>query len=74
MAEASSGEKKSSWMDSKWSPVTRLSDEKYESILEEKLLSIEADIAIIDESLVALKAQKVAEEAAKQPSSQGDRS
>lgn len=53
--------------------MTKLSDEQYETMLEEKLLRLEADIAIIDENLAALKAQKAAE-VAEQPSSPTARS
>ncbi|ROW12620.1 hypothetical protein VMCG_00686 [Cytospora schulzeri] len=63
-ASEGSSEKKSSWLDRKWSPMTRLSDEQYENILEEKVLRLEAEIAIIDEDLTALKAQKEAQKAA----------
>lgn len=44
-----------SWLDSKWSPVTRLSDEDYEKALQGKLLRIEADIALIDDDIQALR-------------------
>lgn len=47
---------KTSWLDSKWSPITRLSDEDYEKTLQEKLLRIEADIALIDDDIQALRA------------------
>lgn len=60
----SPGEKKTSWLDRKWSPMTRLSDEEYESILEEKLLKLDAEIAITDEHLTALRAQKEAQKVA----------
>ncbi|KAI1501296.1 hypothetical protein F5X99DRAFT_208468 [Biscogniauxia marginata] len=46
----------SSWLDSKWSPMKRLSDKEYEEKLEEKLLRLDAEIAIIDESIELLKA------------------
>ncbi|KAK4106343.1 hypothetical protein N658DRAFT_512207 [Parathielavia hyrcaniae] len=36
---------------SKWSPITPLSDKDYEKILEEKLLRVEADIALIDDRI-----------------------
>ncbi|KAL2017875.1 hypothetical protein VTK56DRAFT_1579 [Thermocarpiscus australiensis] len=40
---------------SKWSPVTRLSDQDYEKILEEKLLRVEADIAVVDDHIRELR-------------------
>lgn len=36
---------------SKWSPMSILTDEKYEKMLNEKLLSVEAEIALIDERM-----------------------
>ena len=41
---------------SKWSPVTPLSDQEYEAMLEEKLLRVEAEMAIIDDQINELKA------------------
>lgn len=74
-SEASSG--KTSWLDRKWSPVTRLSDEEYEHMLEEKILGLDADLAIVDENLMALRAQKGSQKAAqglaKQSSLRGDK-
>lgn len=49
---------KTSWLDSKWSPMRRLSDKEYEEMLEEKILHLDAQIAIIDENIAALKAPK----------------
>lgn len=43
------------FLQSKWSPVTYLSDPEYEKILEEKLLRVEAEIAIVDENIKALR-------------------
>ncbi|KAJ4423929.1 hypothetical protein N0V82_001357 [Gnomoniopsis sp. IMI 355080] len=51
------GEKKDSWLDSKWSPMKKLTDKEYENILEEKLLRLDAEIAIIDDDVAALKAK-----------------
>lgn len=47
--------KKSSWLDSRWSPMRRLSGDEYETMLREKLLVVEADIALIDENIKALR-------------------
>ncbi|KAL6709203.1 hypothetical protein ACN47E_002019 [Coniothyrium glycines] len=58
---------------SKWSPVSVLSDEEYIKMQEEKLLRVEAEIAIIDEKIAefkskasALNAQRLAMEAQQQ--------
>ncbi|KAK4123564.1 hypothetical protein N657DRAFT_645147 [Parathielavia appendiculata] len=51
---------------SKWSPITPLSDEDYEKILEEKLLRVEADIALVDDRIKEIresKSQKAKDEA-----------
>lgn len=48
---------KASWMNAKWSPVKVLSDDEYENLLREKLLRVDADIAILDESIAAVKAE-----------------
>ncbi|KAI0850905.1 hypothetical protein F5Y00DRAFT_231121 [Daldinia vernicosa] len=47
---------KSGWLDSKWSPLKRLSDKEYEEKLEEKILRINAEISIIDDHIAALRA------------------
>ncbi|KAF8849873.1 hypothetical protein BDZ45DRAFT_662567 [Acephala macrosclerotiorum] len=49
--------KQSSWLDSKWSPMKVLSDQDYEGMLREKLLRVNAEIALVDESIEALRAQ-----------------
>lgn len=40
---------------SKWIPIKSLSDDEYRAILTEKALSIEAEIAIIDEKIEELQ-------------------
>lgn len=40
---------------SKWSPLKKLSDQEYEKLLEEKILKLDAEIAIINENIAALK-------------------
>ncbi|KAF2969245.1 hypothetical protein GQX73_g4356 [Xylaria multiplex] len=47
---------KTSWLDSKWSPMQRLSDKDYMDKVEEKILRLDAEIAIIDENIASLKA------------------
>jgi hypothetical protein len=68
-----SGEKpKNSWLDSKWSPVKVLTDTEYENMLQEKLLRVNAEIALIDENIEALRAQEremAAKNATKEPGS-----
>ncbi|KAI1847774.1 hypothetical protein JX265_009202 [Neoarthrinium moseri] len=51
-------EKKTSLLASKWSPLKPLSDKDYEQLLEEKILRLDAEIAIIDDSIAALKAEQ----------------
>ncbi|RFU34929.1 hypothetical protein B7463_g1413, partial [Scytalidium lignicola] len=46
---------KSSWLNSRWSPVKVLSDAEYERMLQEKLLRVNAEIALVDESIAALR-------------------
>jgi len=68
-----SGEKpKNSWLDSKWSPLKVLTDTEYEDMLQEKLLRVNAEIALIDENIEALRAQErelAAKNASKEPGS-----
>lgn len=42
----------------KWVPLKSLSNQEYEQMLQEKLLSTDADIAIIDERIAALRSSK----------------
>lgn len=44
--------------DMKWSPMKVLSDDEYESMLREKLLRVDAEIAILDEDLARLKIEE----------------
>ena len=55
---APNGREKFSWMNSKWSPMKVLSDAEYEKMLQEKLLRVNAEIALVDESIEALRAQE----------------
>jgi hypothetical protein len=45
---------------SRFTPVKSLSNEEYEDMLKEKLIRIEADIALIDEDLALLRTQEAA--------------
>ncbi|KAF7516039.1 hypothetical protein G7054_g14327 [Neopestalotiopsis clavispora] len=47
---------KTSILASKWSPLKKLTDQEYEKLLEEKILKLDAEIAIIDDNIAALKA------------------
>jgi hypothetical protein len=42
---------------SKWSPMQVLTDEAYEEMMQEKLLRVEAQIAVIDDKIDAIKKQ-----------------
>lgn len=44
--------------DSKWIPLKSLSDNDYRGMLNEKILSIEAEIALVDEKIEALEASR----------------
>jgi len=59
--EAAPKDLKDSWLNSKWSPMKVLNDKEYESMLREKLLKVEAEIALIDESIEALRKQECEE-------------
>ncbi|KAB5558150.1 hypothetical protein GE09DRAFT_1221281 [Coniochaeta sp. 2T2.1] len=43
------------YLASRWSPVTPLTDRQYEKMLEEKLLKVDAEIAIIDENIQEIR-------------------
>jgi len=44
-----------SWSKSKWSPMKVLSDEEYREMLGERLLRVNADIALVDERIEGLR-------------------
>jgi len=44
------------WLHSRWSPVTPLTDQQYEALLQEKLLRLDAEIALVDADIALLKA------------------
>lgn len=48
---------KKSIMASKWSPMRQISDQEYEKILEDKMLRIDAELAILNDNIAALKEQ-----------------
>jgi len=43
------------WLNSKWSPVKILSDDEYEKMLRERLLRVNAEIALLDENVERLR-------------------
>jgi len=47
---------------SKWSPVKVLSDEEYKRMMQEKLLGVEASIALIDERIEELRKKQMEKE------------
>jgi hypothetical protein len=49
---------KDSWLNSKWSPMKVLSDADYEKMLQEKLLKVNAEIALVDENIATLRVQE----------------
>lgn len=55
--------KQDSWLNSKWSPVKVLSSEEYEKILREKLLLVNAQISLVEESIEALRLEQEREAA-----------
>lgn len=55
---------------SKWSPMQALSDEDYKKMMQEKILRVEVDIAMIDDKIEVLKKQAAEMEAQRQKSVQ----
>jgi hypothetical protein len=53
-------------MQSRWSPVKHLSHEEYKKVLEDKLLRVDAEIAVIDDDIAALRKQEIVESDAKE--------
>lgn len=49
---------KTSLLSSKWSPLKPLTEKEYEHILEERILRLNAEIAVIDDHIASLKTQK----------------
>lgn len=63
-----SAEKQTSW---RFNPMKKLTDQEYENILDEKLLVLETEIALLDDNLAELRSQKKEQEnaASNQPTS-----
>ncbi|EOA87281.1 hypothetical protein ACJQWK_10139 [Exserohilum turcicum] len=51
---------------SKWSPMQVLTDEDYDKLMQEKLLRVEAEIAVIDDKIEALRKEAAQMEAQRQ--------
>ncbi|KAI4603425.1 hypothetical protein KJ359_003235 [Pestalotiopsis sp. 9143b] len=64
---------KTSILASKWSPLKKLTDQEYEKLLEEKILKLDAELAIIDDNIAALKASEQSSSQAKQSTPQATR-
>lgn len=45
-------------MQSKYSPVKHLSHEEYKQVLEDKLLRVDAEIAVLDDDIAALRREE----------------
>lgn len=58
-------QEKKSIFQSSWSPLKKLSDDEYRHMLDEKMLKIDVEIALIDDKIAELRASKAAE--AEQP-------
>lgn len=54
-------EVKNNWLRSAWSPLQRLTDEEYLLKMDDQMLGLDADIAIIDERIAALKEKEALE-------------
>lgn len=48
-------ENNGSWLRSKWSPLKKMSDDEYRHTMDEKILRVDADIALIDDRIAHLK-------------------
>lgn len=49
---------KTSWLDSKWSPVTPMTDTEYATFIQDKILKFDVEVSMIDDQLAALRARK----------------
>ncbi|QKX58263.1 uncharacterized protein TRUGW13939_05384, partial [Talaromyces rugulosus] len=55
--------------ESKWVPLRSLSDDEFRNLLNEKLLSIEVDISLLDEKIQSLERERALEQSQKAPES-----
>lgn len=51
--------------DSKWIPLRSLSDDEFRNLLNDKLLSIEVDISLLDEKIESLDRERALEQSRK---------
>ncbi|ESZ98392.1 hypothetical protein SBOR_1270 [Sclerotinia borealis F-4128] len=58
LAEGGKKESGESWMNSRWVPWKKLTDDEYEGMLKERLLKVDAEIAILEDNLEALRGQQ----------------
>ncbi|CAD6443976.1 0ddfb5fb-ad17-4faf-b27b-9d6a588b07a4 [Sclerotinia trifoliorum] len=49
------------WINSRWVPWKKLTDDEYEGMLKERLLKVDAEIAILDDKLQVLREQQINE-------------
>lgn len=49
------------FMKSKWSPMSVLSDDEYEKLLREKMLRLDAEIALIDERIEKMRGESTSD-------------
>ncbi|CAK7210604.1 hypothetical protein SCUCBS95973_000845 [Sporothrix curviconia] len=66
-ASAADAKAKSSWLDSKWSPVTPMTDAQYAAFIDDKVLKLDVEVAMIDDKLAALRASKAERDAQSPP-------
>lgn len=59
---------KKGFFESSWSPLKKLSDNEYRGMLDEKMLKIDAEIALIDDKIAELRAAKAAAPSQEHPS------
>lgn len=45
-----------------WSPITVMTDAEYADLLRERLVKVEAEIAVIDDKIAELRKQEVVED------------
>lgn len=57
------GNEDTSWLSSKWSPLRKMSDEEYENFMQEKMLKVEAEMALIDDKIAELREEERAKQA-----------
>ncbi|CAK7263827.1 hypothetical protein SEPCBS57363_000753 [Sporothrix epigloea] len=64
---AAQAKPKSSWLDSKWSPVTPMTDAQYAAYIDDKILKLDVEVAMLDDKLAALRVTKAKREAQLSP-------